>query len=159
MIDSPIESNEEPGRLFLHLKAAAAAMRAALGDALGDIGITAPQLLILRAIELTPAISSAQLARETYVSPQAMVANVTKLCEAGLIERSKGQGRTLETRLTAKGYGVLEAAAARVEAAVNYVTSRLGAEAMRTLDSALLGMTEALQQSRVTTTARAWEDD
>jgi len=154
-----MKPNEENGRLFLHLKAAQAALRAALGDALSDIGITVPQLLILRAIELTPAISSAQLARETYVSPQAMVTNVTKLCEAGLIERSKGQGRTLETRLTPKGHDVLERAADRVEGAVRYVTNRLGAETVQMLDAALLALTEALQDSLVTTTTRAWEDD
>jgi DNA-binding MarR family transcriptional regulator len=154
-----MEPNEETGRLFLHLKAAQAAMRAAMADALSDLGITPPQLLILRAIELSPAISSAQLARETFVSPQAMVANVTKLCEAGLIERSKGQGRTIETHLTAKGHETLERAADRVEGLVRYVTNRLGGDTVRKLDASLLTLTEALTQSLVTTTTRTWDDD
>ncbi|HTX56862.1 MAG TPA: MarR family transcriptional regulator [Candidatus Acidoferrales bacterium] len=152
-------SDEETGRLFLHLKAAQATTLAALTDALSDLGITVPQLLILRAISMTPAISSAELARQCYVTPQAMVANVSKLEASGLIARSKGEGRTLETRLTDKGLAILDRAGSRIESARRYVAQQIGEETVRALDDGLLALTECMQKSLVVTTSRTWDLD
>jgi DNA-binding MarR family transcriptional regulator len=154
-----MSTDRETGRLFLHLKAAQATMRAALGDAIGDLGLTAPQLLLLRALELSPGVCGAQLARECFVSPQAMVNNLAKLRDAGLIERTKGPGRTYETHLTPKGLEILEQAADRVVAMERYVAGELGPEKMRVLDEALVALNDRLQKSLVVTTSRAWEDE
>jgi DNA-binding MarR family transcriptional regulator len=150
--------HEEPGRLFLHLKAAQAVMRAALTDALSDIGITVPQLLILRAVDHTPAASSAELARACFVSPQAMVANVGKLEAAGFIARAKGGGRTIETRLTEKGRAIYERAGSRIASAERYVTQTLGAQTVRRLDEDLRALTDCMRSSLVVTTSRTWDD-
>jgi DNA-binding MarR family transcriptional regulator len=155
--ESPMDS-EEPGRLFLHLKAAQAVMRAALTDAVSDIGITVPQLLILRAVDRTPAASSAELARACFVSPQAMVANIGKLEAAGLIVRTKGGGRTMETHLTDDGRAVYERAGSRIASAERYVIQTLGEDTVRTLDEDLRALTDCMLKSLVVTTSRTWDD-
>jgi DNA-binding MarR family transcriptional regulator len=154
-----MQSDEETGRLFLHLKAAHGVMRMALSEALSDVGITLPQLLILRGIELTPAISSAQLARECFVSPQAMVANIARLEAEGLIVRSKGGGRTIETHLTDKGLAIYERAGSRIQSAERYVTQTLGEDTVRALDRGLRELTDCMQKSVVVTTSRSWDVD
>lgn len=149
----------ETGRLFLHLKAAQATMRAALTDALSDLGLTVPQLLILRAIEMTPAVSSAEIGRQCFVSPQAMVANVGRLEAAGLIVRTPGGGRTLETHLTDKGQAILDRAGARIQSAERYITQVLGDETVRALDEGLVALNDCMLKSLVVTTSRTWESD
>jgi len=149
----------ETGRLFLHLKAAQATTLAALTDALSDLGITVPQLITLRAISMTPAITSAQLARECFVTAQGMVTNIAKLEAAGLIVRSKGEGRTLETHLTDKGRAILDRAGSRIESARRYVAQTIGEETVRALDDALVALTECMQKSLIVTTARTWDLD
>ncbi|HUA08671.1 MAG TPA: MarR family transcriptional regulator [Candidatus Acidoferrales bacterium] len=157
--ESLMDHDEETGRLFLHLKAAQATTLAALTDALSDLGITVPQLLILRAISMTPAITSAELARQCFVTPQAMVANVSKLESSGLIARSKGEGRTIETHLTDKGRAILDRAGSRVESARRYVAQQIGEEHVRSLEEGLLALTECMRKSLIVTTARTWDLD
>ncbi|HUN29729.1 MAG TPA: MarR family transcriptional regulator [Alphaproteobacteria bacterium] len=151
--------DEETGRLFLHLKAANAASRNALDDALSDLGITTQQLLVLRAVEFSPAVSGAQLARDCFVSPQAMAANISKLESAGLITRSKGEGRVLETYLTEKGHAILDRAGSRVQSAERYIAEILGADTIANLDRVLRDLTNCLQKSLVVTTSRTWDTD
>lgn len=149
----------ETGRLFLHLKAAQTAMRAALADVLDDIGITPPQLVVMRALELSPAISSAELARQCFVSPQAMVVTLTRLEQAGLIERTKGGGRIIETHLTQKGREVLLRAGERITGAVNYIRGIMGTERVDQLTAMLEELTDLLLKSQVVTTTRSWDLD
>ena len=159
-LEEPLmESDEETGRLFLHLKAAHATLRAALSDALSDLGLTVPQLLVLRAIEYSPACSSAELGRMCFVSPQAMVSNISKLEAAGLIVRTPGVGRTLETRLTEKGHAALERAGSRVASAERYITQVLGEDRVRALDNGLVALNDCMLKSLVVTTSRTWESD
>jgi DNA-binding MarR family transcriptional regulator len=154
-----MHADPETGRLFLHLKAAQAAMRAALDDALADIGITSPQLLILRAIDENPRVSSAQLARQCFISPQAMVVNLARLESAGLIVRTpaKSGGRSLETHFTDKGLALFERAGSRVLSAERYVRQQLGDDAVNALDDGLRKLTDALLRSVVVTTSRSWD--
>jgi DNA-binding MarR family transcriptional regulator len=152
-----MDTRREHGRLFLHLKAAQAAMRAALCDALSDIGITPPQLLAMHALELTPAISSAELARQCFVSPQAMVVTLTRMEQAGLIERTKGGGRVIETHLTEKGHETLELAAKRIDGAQNYLRTVLGSDRVDQLADLLEEVTDALLKSQVVKTGRSWD--
>jgi DNA-binding MarR family transcriptional regulator len=151
--------DEGTGRLFLHLKAAQGAARNALDDALADIGITALQLIILRTIEYSPAISGAQLARDCFVSPQAMAANIAKLEAAGLIARNKGEGRVLEAHLTEKGRAIFDRAGSRVQSAEDYIAEVLGADSVTNLVHTLRDLTDCLQKSLVVTTSRTWDID
>jgi DNA-binding MarR family transcriptional regulator len=147
---SPLD--DETGRLFLHLKAAQGAARNALDDALSDLGLTSMQLIILRTIEYYPAISGAQLARDCFVTPQAMAANIAKLEAAGLIARSKGQ-------LTEKGHAIFDRAGSRVQSAERYIAEVLGAGTVAELDRNLRDLTDCLQKSLVVTTSRTWDTD
>ncbi|MGA7572312.1 MAG: MarR family transcriptional regulator [Candidatus Aquilonibacter sp.] len=156
MASSP---DEGTGRLFLHLKAAQGAARNALDDALSDLGLTSMQLIILRTIEYYPAISGAQLARDCFVTPQAMAANIAKLEAAGLIARSKGEGRVLEAHLTDKGRAIFDRAGSRVQSAESYIAEILGADTVANLDRVLRELTDCLQKSLVVTTARSWDID
>ena len=154
---SPLD--EETGRLFLHLKAAQGAARNALDDALSDLDLTAMQLIILRTIEHNPAISGAQLARDCFVTPQAMAANIAKLEAAGLIARSKGEGRVLEAHLTEKGRAIYDRAGSRVQSAERYIAEVLGTATVAELDRNLRDLTDCLQKSLVVTTSRTWDTD
>jgi DNA-binding MarR family transcriptional regulator len=154
-----MDTEREPGRLFLHLKAAQTAMRAALCDVLSEIGITPPQLLAMRALERTPRISSAELARQCFVSPQAMVTTLARMEQSGLIERSRGGGRVIETHLTSKGLETLGRAADRIAAAEIYLRETLGSERIDALTDTLEALTEALERSEVVTSARCWDLD
>ena len=151
--------DEDTGRLFLHLKAAQGAARNALDDALSDMGISSQQLLILRAVELSPAISGAQLARECFVSPQTMATTIAKLEAAGLIVRSKGEGRVFETHLTDKGRAIFDRAGSRVQSAERYIAEVLGAGTVAELDRILRDFTDCLQKSLVVTTSRTWDTE
>lgn len=154
-----MESEQEPGRLFLHLKAAQAAMRSALCDAIADLEITPPQLLALRALDRTPAISNAELARQCFVSPQAMVVTLARMEQSGLIERIKGGGRVIETHLTAKGQATFLRAGERIAAAESYLRETIGEGRIDALLDTLQGVTDALLKSHVVTTARSWDVD
>ena len=93
------------GRLFYSLKHAQGRARAALDEAFGQIGLTTPQFLALNAIDENARSSSAELARHSYVSPQAMMTIIARLESSGLIARTPDPqgGRSLETALTQKG--------------------------------------------------------
>jgi DNA-binding MarR family transcriptional regulator len=138
-----MDSEQETGRLFLLLKAAQAAMHSALADVLDDIGITPPQLMALRALYLTPAISNAELARQCFVSPQAMVVQLTRMEQMGLIERVKGEGRIID----------------RIDAAVHYLRSVVGEDRIEALCETLEDLNNALLKSQVVTTSRSWDLD
>jgi DNA-binding MarR family transcriptional regulator len=150
-------SDQESGRLFLLLKAAQTAMRSALNDVLEDIGITAPQLLILRALDQMPAMSSAELSRQCVVSPQAMVVAITRLEKDGLLERVKGEGRIIETHLTDEGKRKLELAHDRITAAENYLRDRIGSDRIDELCETLENVNTAFLKSHVVRTSRSWE--
>ena len=154
-----MDSEQETGRLFLLLKAAQAAMHSALADVLDDIGITPPQLMALRALYLTPAISNAELARQCFVSPQAMVVQLTRMEQMGLIERVKGEGRIIQTHLTEKGRITLDRAADRIDAAVHYLRSVVGEDRIEALCETLEDLNNALLKSQVVTTSRSWDLD
>ena len=154
-----MDSEQEPGRLFLLLKAAQAAMRSALADVLDDIGITPPQLLVLRTLYHSPAISNAEMARQCFVSPQAMVVTLTRMEQMGLVERVKGEGRVIETHLTEKGTVTLDRAAARIAAAEAYLRCALGEDRMEMLCDTLDDLNHCLLKSQVVTTARTWDLD
>ncbi len=98
MADSPdvlhrLEELSVCEHLLSKLKYAQAASRAALETEFGQIGITIPQFLALAAIEENADISSAELARMSYVSPQAMITIVARLQSAKLITRAPAAER------------------------------------------------------------------
>lgn len=76
---------------------------------LRPMGLTVPQYQALLVIADTPGISGAELARRCLVTPQTMTTVLGNLTVKGLIERRTvpGQGRAMETTITAAGRRLL----------------------------------------------------
>jgi len=157
---SRLEELSVSAHLLSKLKHAQAAARAALEGEFGRIGITIPQFLALAFIaESAGTISSAELARQSYCSPQAMITIVARLQAAGLITRTPaaGGGRSLTMRLTDKGTELLSSARAHAYAIERFVLDRLGAAAYAQLLDSLDRVTAALSQGTTVTKTAPWD--
>ncbi|MBV9379585.1 MAG: MarR family transcriptional regulator [Streptosporangiaceae bacterium] len=99
----------EPMLLYL-VKQVELAIRSHLDDLLRPIGLTPLQYTALTVLERHPDLSSAQLARNSFVTAQSMADMITALEERGLIERhrDKADRRRLVVALTGAGQGVLD---------------------------------------------------
>ena len=85
------------------------AIRSRLDDLVRPIGLTALQYTALTVLERHPDLSSAQLARNSFVTAQSMADMVTALRDRGLIERHRDpvDRRRLVLALTAEGRRLL----------------------------------------------------
>ncbi|MFG1648068.1 MarR family winged helix-turn-helix transcriptional regulator [Amycolatopsis sp. NPDC049252] len=92
------------------------AIRALLDDALRPLGLTTLQYTALTVLEASGALSSAQLARRSFLRPQTMHEMVLALEKRGLIERTPkaDNKRVLLANLTAAGRALLAACAPAV---------------------------------------------
>jgi len=99
------------------LKNAQQSLRVAMDVALRDLGVTTPQYAALAFLEESPGLSSAQLARQAFVTPQTMQRIVANLEAGGLLERDPHPelGRVLEARLTWRGRDLLVECHRRVQ--------------------------------------------
>jgi DNA-binding MarR family transcriptional regulator len=90
---------------------------------LGPLGLGLPEFVCLRILAMSPGQSSAELARATNVSPQAMNLVLRGLQDVGAVTRpdTVSAGRALPARLTGKGRALLK----RAEAAVQVADERL----------------------------------
>jgi DNA-binding MarR family transcriptional regulator len=145
--------------LLSKLKRAQAASRAALDGEFSRIGITIPQFLALAAIDQSANISSAELARQSYVTPQAMITIVARLSAADLITRApaSGGGRALTMRLTEKGAALLDEARTHAYAIERYIFDVLGDHAYAQLLGSLDRVADALSEEGTVTTTAPWE--
>ena len=84
-------------------------IRARLDEVLARHGITTTEYMALSELRLRDGLSSAQLARIAFVTPQAMSLVVRDLEKRGLIRRTpdSGQPRVLLTSLTRSGSAAL----------------------------------------------------
>src|SRR5215469_7405156 len=101
--------NAEPMLMYL-VKQVELAIRSHLDDLLRPDALTALQYTALTALEHHPDISSAQLARNSFVTAQTMADMITTLEQRGLIERHRDQAdrRRLAVALTSKGRELLD---------------------------------------------------
>jgi DNA-binding MarR family transcriptional regulator len=90
---------------------------------LGPTGLGLPEFVCLRILSTMPGQSSAELARNTNVSPQAMNLVLRGLQDMGAVTRpaTVSSGRALPARLTSKGRTLLK----RAETAVHVADERL----------------------------------
>jgi DNA-binding MarR family transcriptional regulator len=79
--------------------------RAALDDALQDLGLSAQEYVVLSVFETRPELSSAELARITQVTRQTMHTSVLALGSAGLLERRPRNQRVVLVRPTNEAAG------------------------------------------------------
>jgi DNA-binding MarR family transcriptional regulator len=100
-----------------------AVLRPEVTAELGPVGLGLPEFVCLRIWSMLPDQSSAELARNTNVSPQAMNLVLRGLQEMGAVTRpaTVSSGRALPARLTSKGRALLK----RAEAAVHVADERL----------------------------------
>ena len=156
---SRLEDTSVSGHLLSKLKYAQSASRAALDVEFSRIGITIPQFLALANIDQSADISSAELARQSFVTPQAMVTIVARLASAGLITRTpaSGGGRALSMRLTPKGDALLAEARAHAYAIERYIVDVLGGAAYAQLLASLDRVTDALSEESTVTSTAPWE--
>jgi DNA-binding MarR family transcriptional regulator len=84
-------------------------IRARLDEALSRRGVTTTEYMALSELQVRDGLSSAQLARIAFVSPQAMSLVIRDLENRGLIRRrpDPNQRRVLRTSLTRKGLNTL----------------------------------------------------
>ncbi|TXR57443.1 MarR family winged helix-turn-helix transcriptional regulator [Quadrisphaera setariae] len=120
----------------LALKRAAAALRAAMDDALRPLDLSVPQYACLEQLAHRPGMSAADLARATFVTRQSAHTTLQGLEQRGLLTRPEQapSGRALPTRLTPAGEELLARASrdvAGVEAAMLASLGRAGAQRLR----------------------------
>ena len=92
----------EPRATYL-VKRLESAVRRNLDLELGSHGMTTPQYAALSILRAQPGLSSAQLARRAFVTPQSMQVMVTAFIRDGLVERrtDPSNQRILRNHLTA----------------------------------------------------------
>ncbi|MCP2288402.1 DNA-binding transcriptional regulator, MarR family [Nocardia amikacinitolerans] len=109
--------SEAPSTLYL-IKQLELAVRALMDDALRPLGLTTLQYTALTVLERRSGLSSAQLARRSFLRPQTMNVMVQTMEERGLIlrHRDPANRRVLVATLTDHGREVLREAGPLVSA-------------------------------------------
>jgi DNA-binding MarR family transcriptional regulator len=99
----------EPMLMYL-VKQVELAVRSRLDEIVRPLGLTALQYTALTVLERHPDLSTAQLARNSFVTSQSMADMVSVLEERGLIERHRDRGdrRRLVVALTPDGQELLD---------------------------------------------------
>lgn len=118
-------------------------IRVLIDEAVRRHGLTTPQYTAMSVIVRRAGLSSAQLARRAFVTPQAMHSIVAELTAAGLVVRtpSPSHAKVLHTGLSARGRKLLEACDRDVDAIEQQLLSAISAvelDEFRTALSALV---------------------
>jgi DNA-binding MarR family transcriptional regulator len=110
-------------------------VRARLDEILRDEGITALQFTALTVLDRHDGLSPAQLARDSFVTPQSTAGLVANLQRRGLVrrERNPDRRRGLVVRLTDSGRTLLRRHAAEVAALEQRMTASLDPVAVQVL--------------------------
>jgi DNA-binding MarR family transcriptional regulator len=124
---TPLHKQAEDQPLGYLLYRIMTALKPAATAELKPLGLTLPEFVCLRILSMSPGRSSAELARDTNVSPQAMNTVLRGLQEVGVVERpaSVSSGRALPACLTPKGKALLKRAEAAVRVADDRVLASL----------------------------------
>lgn len=111
----------------------AAVLRPEASAVLGPLGLTLPEFVCLRMLSMNPGLSSAELSRNSNVTPQAMNTVLRGLEEVGAVARptSVSSGRALPASLTSQGRTLLKRAEAAVRVADNRILAKLTATQQR----------------------------
>lgn len=135
----PVPSRELGRRVGHSLKRAQQTLRAAMDRTLREEGVTAPQYAVLKLLNQQPGLSSAELARWSFVTPQTMNDIVAGLEAAALVDRTPHPdgGRRLQVALTALGRRTLDRCDAVVEDIETRLVAGLEAGEVAALHSAL----------------------
>lgn len=129
------------------LKQAHAALRTEMDAALRPLGMTVAQYACLEVLAQAGRLSSAQLARATFVTRQSMNVMLTALESTGLVEQSPGEhrGRARPYRITSHGHTALEPAHRAVQDVENRMTRLLSEAEQEQLRALLRACIRGLQ--------------
>lgn len=137
-----------PTLLYL-MKQVELAVRARLDELVRPAGLTALQYTALTVLERHPDLTSAHLARNSFVTAQSMADMVTSLRDRGLIDRHRDldDRRRLVLALTEDGRSLLDGYRQAVADLESEMLSDLTTDQARTLRAALLSCREALNRT------------
>jgi len=118
------------GHLAYLLRQANAAVRLRLERALGDLGATLPQFLVMTMLKAYPGISGAELSRVALLTPQTMGVITHNLVRMGAVEKRPHptHGRVIELSLTPAGDALLEQCKACTDGVEGGLTRGLSGE-------------------------------
>jgi DNA-binding MarR family transcriptional regulator len=138
--------DEAAPTLLYIMKQVELAVRSRLDDMFRPIGLTALQYTALTVLERHPNLTSAQLARNSFVTSQSMADMVTALHEQGFIvrDRDPSDRRRLVLSLTADGRKLLRRYRRRVSALEEEMLAALSPGQAAELRRSLLACRAAL---------------
>jgi DNA-binding MarR family transcriptional regulator len=104
-----------------------ARLRPEAATALRPLGLGLPEFVCMRILEMYPGRTSAEMARHTHVTAQAMNQVLQGLEDMGAVTRpaTAPSGRALPAQLTRKGKALLKRAEAAAEAAEGQILAHL----------------------------------
>jgi DNA-binding MarR family transcriptional regulator len=141
LTDSPGDPRPDPeanlGYLF---RLAFQSFRAALEEAVADLGLSAQDYGILSVFASRRELTASELARIAHVTRQTMHAAVVRLEAAGLLERRTRNQRVVLLRPTEQGRDRLKVATERVRAVERATLGGLGAGDERAVRAWLAGV-------------------
>jgi DNA-binding MarR family transcriptional regulator len=122
------------------------AIRSEMDSIVGEFGVTALQYTALTALKRHPGLSGAQLARRSFVSPQAGSEMVGILARKGLISRRPHETnrRVLRIDLTSAGEELLAACLPAVDALERRMLRQLSDERVHELRASLVACIDQL---------------
>ena len=143
-----MEKDTAESRVGYQMKRAQHALRVEMDKALREVGITTAQYAALSALEATPGLSGAELARRSFVTPQTMNAIVVNLEAAGLVVRRSHpeHGRVLQAYLTAASEELVSRAPRIVEPIEQRMLAGLNLDDRRWLLNALRSCADSLEK-------------
>jgi DNA-binding MarR family transcriptional regulator len=130
----------EDDRIGYLLKRAQLSLRSRMDKVLESKGLTTSQYSVLSNLEHDPGVSSAELARRSFVTPQTMIRIVENLETLGLIRREPHptHGRVLMASLTPAGASAVTACHAQVNGVERQMLRDLSSHERATLRDLLL---------------------
>jgi DNA-binding MarR family transcriptional regulator len=114
--------------------------------AAGRFGITRSQRVVMRIVGQRPGVSAGDLSRILHVHPSTLTPVLHRLVEAGLLERAPDpvDRRRAVLRLSRRGRRVDEICAARIDAVMSAVLSRMPPADVSSMRRVLTHLAEAL---------------
>ncbi|MDT5362526.1 MAG: hypothetical protein QOC69_4288 [Mycobacterium sp.] len=131
------QSDDEPlGYLLYRVMAT---LRPQLAVELGALGIGVPEFVCMRILSMNPGLTSAEMARGTKVSAQAMNQILHALEDRGAVTRpaSTPAGKPMPARLTKRGKALLKSADAAAHLADQRILTGLSVDQQRQLKQLL----------------------
>jgi DNA-binding MarR family transcriptional regulator len=139
----------EQGYLAYLLRQAQAAARLSLERALGELGVTSPQFVVLTMLKAYPGLSGADLARVALLTPQTVGVIIRNLERDGAIVKTPHpvHGRMLQWTLTPHGLALLQKCRRHAQALEQRLADAMNDKELATIRRWLAKIAADLQDS------------